>query len=134
MKKVPYLTLIRDHWQSVSRYGFTVMSMDLIVLSEVPDACTLPTAARPLRLAEFDRLLAAVASSAERVTPERLRITLRRDPEVAAEAANLMVRETGCCSFFTFALTASADWLQLDVTVAAGHEGVLDALGRRASA
>jgi hypothetical protein len=40
----------------------------------------------------------------------------------------------GCCSFFTFALTAASGRLTLEVTVPAPQAGVLDALADRAAA
>ena len=45
-----------------------------------------------------------------------------------------MAAETGCCSFFTFILTASAGCLVLEVAVPGQHIGVLDALAAYASA
>ncbi|USX54893.1 hypothetical protein [Lentzea sp. HUAS12] len=42
----------------------------------VPDACTLPTADRPFRVAEFDDLLAGVV----RHRPERTRLVLELEP------------------------------------------------------
>jgi hypothetical protein len=38
---------------------------------EVPAACTLPTAARPLRLAEFDALFATALRRQERLSARR---------------------------------------------------------------
>jgi hypothetical protein len=101
--------------------------MDIIDVSQVPEACTLPTAERPLRVAEFDRLFAA-AGSFERLAPQTARIAFPPSPEVAAEAADLVVRETQCCSFFTFALTATGGRLHLDVTVPESQTDVLDAV------
>jgi hypothetical protein len=101
--------------------------------SWVPDACTLPTADRPARLTEFDDLFATALRSADRTDPGRLRLELLASPEVAARVANLAVRETGCCSFFTFTLTATGGRLLLDVAVPAGRTGVLDGLAGRAS-
>lgn len=94
-----------------------------------PSACTLPTADRPLRVAEFDALF----SEAVRATrdPARLRLELAFSPGDAARAADLAARETGCCSFFTFTLTIADGRLILDVTVPPEHADVLDALGRR---
>ncbi|MEV4099340.1 hypothetical protein AB0J42_03700 [Nonomuraea sp. NPDC049649] len=94
-----------------------------------PSACTLPTADRPLRVAEFDALF----SEAVRATrdPARLRLELAFSPGNAARAADLAARETGCCSFFTFTLTIADGRLTLDVTVPPEHADVLDALGRR---
>jgi hypothetical protein len=98
----------------------------------VPPSCTLPTADRPLRVAEFDDLLDRAVTGAERPAPERLTLRLEPTPEVAATTAGLAARETACCSFFTFALTATAGELTLDVTVPPAHVAVLDALEGRA--
>ncbi|SER81340.1 hypothetical protein [Lentzea albida] len=95
----------------------------------VPDACTLPTADRPFRVAEFDDLLAG----AVRHRPEHTRLVLELEPrpEVAARAADLAVRETGCCSFFTFELTATGGALSLAISVPRSRAEVLDALATR---
>ncbi|MCX2949102.1 hypothetical protein [Lentzea sp. NEAU-D7] len=92
-------------------------------------ACTLPTAERPLRLAEFDDLLAGAAR--HRPVRTRLVLDLERRPEVAARAADLAVRETGCCSFFTFELTATGGGLSLAISVPDSRAEVLDALAAR---
>lgn len=47
---------------------------------------------------------------------------------MAAQAAGLVVRETACCSFFTFTLTATGGALELGVAVPDSHVEVLDAL------
>jgi hypothetical protein len=39
-----------------------------------------------------------------------------------------MTRETACCGFFTFTLTATEKALSLEVTVPEAHTAVLDAL------
>ena len=105
----------------------------LVEGSWVPQACSLPTAEQPLRLAEFDELFASAVRGMERVDPLRVRLDLRPEPEVAARAADLVVRETACCSFFSFALGATGGQLALDITVPAGHVDVLDALAARAA-
>lgn len=101
--------------------------MDITDVTQVPEACTLPTLQRPLRIAEFDRLFSA-ATAAERLNPEQARIVLPASPEVAVQAADLVVRETRCCSFFTFSLTATGGRLHLDVTVPQSQAAVLDCL------
>ena len=101
--------------------------MDILDVSQAPDACTLPTAEQPLRIAEFDRLF-AYASEVDRSGPQTARIALPSRPEVAAQAAHLVVRETQCCSFFTFSLTATGGRLHLDVTVPESQTAVLDAM------
>src|SRR5690606_13382918 len=92
------------------------------------DACTLPSAERPLRLAQFDELLAAAVRSVDRIDPTRLRLSLHSRPEVAARAADLAVRETSCCGFFTFTLTAAEQLLRLEVSVPETRTAVLDGL------
>ena len=97
----------------------------------VPDTCTLPTAERPLRLAEFDALFTESARGVRRVSPEVLRFELMLGPDVAARAAELAARETSCCSFFTFTLTVDGAGLRLDVAVPGARSDVLDALAER---
>jgi len=101
--------------------------------SWAPQACTLPSAERPLRLAEFDDLFASTVSGVARVDRTRVRLELRPEPTLAARAADLMMREGDCCSFFTFTLTAAGGRLALEVAVPAGHVDVLDALADRAA-
>ncbi|WP_175510304.1 hypothetical protein [Micromonospora phaseoli] len=104
----------------------------LVDRSWVPPTCTLPTVEQPLRLAEFDDLFASAVIGVQRVDRMRLRLELRPEPGGAGRAAELMVRETGCCSFFTFTLTATGGQLALEVAVSAEQVGVLDALAARA--
>lgn len=98
--------------------------------SWAPADCTLPTAERPLRAAEFAGLVREAVTGMERLDTGRLRLTLRRDRGVAARAADLAAAETECCSFFTFALTIASDSLVLDVTVPPARAAILDALAR----
>jgi hypothetical protein len=98
----------------------------------VPDACSLPTAERPLRLAEFDDLFATAVRSQQRLSATRLR--WRLDPAAEPTARDLTDRESGCCSFFTFTVSPVGGAVQLDVEVPAAHVDVLDALAERAAA
>jgi hypothetical protein len=99
---------------------------------DVPDCCTLPTAERPLRLAEFDALLASALLAQTRPAPTRLRWQLR--PSAAATARDLASRETECCTFFHFTFgTGSAD-LTMDIEVPGSRADVLDGLAARAAA
>lgn len=95
-------------------------------------ACTLPTAERPLRAAEFDALFAGALRGHERQAPSRLRLVLDAGAEAAAR--DLTVRETACCSFFTFTFTRAGGALVLDIEVPAARIAALDALGARAAA
>jgi hypothetical protein len=96
--------------------------------------CTLPTVRRPLRVAKLDELFTIAVRSVERVDRCRVRLELAPQAELAARAADLLVRETECCSFFTFTLTATGGRVSLDITVPGGHVDVLDALADRAVA
>ncbi|MEQ4302044.1 hypothetical protein ABNF97_11745 [Plantactinospora sp. B6F1] len=98
---------------------------------EVPSACTLPTAEQPVRLAEFARILGTAVRSARRVEPTRLRLELTPTPRTAARVADLMMRESDCCSFFTFRLGLTGGRLSWDVGVPPGQVEVLDALAAR---
>jgi hypothetical protein len=96
------------------------------------DACTLPTAERPWRVAELDALLASV-TALERPSPTLLRLALGGGDDLLATARDLAARETACCSFFTFTVTRADGGVRMDVTVPPGRVDVLDALAERAS-
>jgi hypothetical protein len=98
----------------------------------VPTACTLPSADRPLRVAEFDELFAAAVRDVQRSGPTELAVTLAAAPGRADLVRDLTRRETECCSFFTFRLE-DGDPLRLRVTVPPAHTDVLDALAERAA-
>ncbi|MER7455451.1 hypothetical protein [Micromonospora sp. NPDC126480] len=99
----------------------------------VPDACTLPTAERPLRLVEFDRFFHAALRGVDRLSPQHLRLRLVGTSQAEDEARDLTARESSCCSFFTFDLSRPGpDALTLDVRVPAAHVDVLDGLAGRA--
>ncbi|MBG0563392.1 hypothetical protein [Actinoplanes aureus] len=104
----------------------------------VPDACTLPTAERPLRLAEFDDLLATAVRGVEQVDATHARLHLTGPAGLEARVRDLTVREVGCCSFFTFTTTAErvagGEAVVLDIEVPAAYAGVLASLAQRASA
>ena len=97
----------------------------------VPDACTLPTVQRPVRLAEFDDLFAGALREQHRLSPTELR--WRLDAAAEPTVRDLTARETECCSFFTFTVRPAADDLLVDVLVPAAYADVLDALAARAA-
>ena len=97
----------------------------------MPEACTLPTVERPLRLAEFDELFATALRGQQRLSPTTLRWAL--DPACEATAHDLTAREGSCCSFFTFVFEPSDAGLQLDVELLDAYVEVLDTLQRRAA-
>ena len=122
MKNVARSALATRTWVRAYRGN---MDIDL---AQVPDACTLPAPEQPLRLAEFDRLFASASTPVERRGPQTVRIGLPARPEIAAQAADLVVRETRCCSFFTFSLTATGGALHLEVTVPESQTSVLESV------
>jgi hypothetical protein len=93
-----------------------------------PDACTLPTAERPLRVGEFDELFTSVAR-AERRRPTRLDLLLPRDVEAAGR--DLARREGDCCSFFTFDFESIGDGVVMHIAVPPSQVEVLDAIEAR---
>lgn len=100
----------------------------------VPEACTLPTVERPLRLAAFDDLFAAAVLAVHRIDPVRLSLDLDPTPAVAARVAELTAREVACCSFFAFTLVIGAGTLSLQVATPPAYADILDALATRADA
>ncbi|MEV0131748.1 hypothetical protein AB0H83_25215 [Dactylosporangium sp. NPDC050688] len=104
----------------------------------VPDACTLPTVDRPLRLAEFDDLFATAVRQVEPIGPTHARMRLTGSAGLEATVRDLTARETECCSFFTFTVTpqpaTDGETLTLDVEVPAQYADVLASLAQRASA
>lgn len=89
-------------------------------------------AEQPLRVAEFDELFADALRGAERFEPGWLRLRLAPGAETAARTRELLARESRCCTFFTFDVTATDGVLLVDVRVPAAHTAVLDGLERRA--
>jgi hypothetical protein len=100
--------------------------------TSAPQACTLPTAEQPMRVAEFDELFATGLRGQQRLAHTRLR--WRLDPAAEGIARELTRRETECCSFFTFTFAAADDAVRLDVEVPVAYSDVLDALADRAAA
>jgi hypothetical protein len=100
----------------------------------VPESCTLPTVEQPLRVAEFDDLFASAVRPAERVDRTGLRLHLPAGEEMVSVTRELVARETGCCSFFSFDLTPSDGETALEVRVPESQTAVLDAMQERAEA
>ena len=96
-----------------------------------PDACTLRTSERPLRVAEFDDLFTFVVR-AQRRAPTLLDLVLRRIVEEPAK--DLARRESECCSFFTFQFDTIGDDVVMHIGVPPTQIAVLDALEVRATA
>jgi hypothetical protein len=108
------------------------------------EACTLPTAEQPLRVAEFDTLFAASLRAVEPPAgaATRARLVLAGSADLPGRVQRLADAETACCSFFTFTLTpltadpsgdgADTAMVALDIEVPATRTDVLAALVQRA--
>jgi hypothetical protein len=108
------------------------MTTPNLPLAWEPEACTLPTTERPLRLAEFDTLFNGL-TALERLSPTSVRMHLAGAVGLEGTVRDLAARETECCSFFTFTTTPVTDsHLALDIEVPTAHSPVLEALADRA--
>jgi len=94
------------------------------------DACTLPTAERPLRQAEFDALF----TSARQVNRNgcEVEIHLAGSAGLRDRVEDLAARETACCSFFAFDIEGEDGDLVLRIAVPEERRDILDALATRA--
>jgi hypothetical protein len=102
--------------------------MDELMTTE---ACTLPTADRPLRLAEFDALFASAARSVVR-SDLGVTIHLTGSDGLLESVRDLAERETACCSFFTFLLDGADNDVTMSISVPPERRDVLDVLAARA--
>ena len=93
-----------------------------------PDACTLPTAQRPLRVIEFDELFASVL---RKTRAQTTRLDLVLPPEAEAAARSLAERENACCSFFTFEFEPAGSDVVMHISVPPDQVAVLDAIEAR---
>ncbi|TKA08569.1 hypothetical protein FCI23_26905 [Actinacidiphila oryziradicis] len=100
----------------------------------VPTACTLPTAEQPLRVAEFDALFTDALTRVNTISATHTQLVLDGPETTEQRVRDLAARETGCCSFFTFAIDRDANgWLLMDITVPDTQSEVLKALVDRAT-
>ena len=93
------------------------------------EACTLPTADRPLRVAEFDDLFTTSLRSIDQPSDTYAHLVLTGDIELAHRARRLVEAEMACCSFFTFTISEPQPGnVSLDIDVLPAHAGVLTGL------
>jgi hypothetical protein len=99
----------------------------------VPEACSLPTAERPTRRAEFNDLFETAVRERQRLSRTHLRLILAGPDGLKAGVEDLARRENECCSFFTFAVTEPRrGTVVFDIEVPTAYVDVLDALDERA--
>lgn len=110
--------------------------MDLL---PIDDFCTLPAAALPARLMEFDELFRRQVSAPRRIGPHRAEFTFVSVDGLYAQVSDLVARESACCSFFEFTIDqrsrpSAEDQLVLRVGVPQTYDDVLQTLMDRAAA
>jgi hypothetical protein len=110
--------------------------MDLL---PIDDFCTLPAAALPARLTEFDELFRRQVSAPRRIGPHRAEFTFASVDSLYAQVSDLVARESACCAFFEFTIdqrsqTSAEDQLVLRVGVPQTYDDVLQTLMDRAAA
>ena len=99
------------------------------------EGCTLPTADRPLRLAEFDDLFATSLQSIDRRGNTHARLLLAGDEALADRTQRLADAESSCCSFFTFDVSPTPEGqVAFDIRVPPVYSDVLSGLIARAEA
>ncbi|MEH1125266.1 hypothetical protein [Micromonospora sp. CPCC 206061] len=96
---------------------------------DVPDACTLPAAEQPLRLAEFDDLFATSVRRVDPVSTTQAPLHLTGPAGLTDRVRDLAARETSCRSFVTFTTTpqeaTGGEAVVLDVEIPAAHADML---------
>lgn len=101
----------------------------------IEDFCTLPTAAQPMRVKEFDELFRYQVGQPRRTGPHRVEFSFPSADGLSAQVSDLVARESACCSFFEFTIEAvDQDRLVLRVGVPASRVDVLKGLTDRAAA
>ena len=97
------------------------------------EMCTLPTAERPVRVAEFDELFSRHGVSVTRSGETSATFEFAGDADLANRVRDLAERESSCCSFFDFVVSEpGADKVMLSVSVPVGQTQVLAGLIARA--
>lgn len=105
-----------------------------------PNVCTLPSDEQPLRVAEFDALFSTCLREVDRPSATTLRLILSGPGSLFDRVQDLADRETSCCSFFAFTVTAQPDSpaghsrVRLDIEVPVERTDVLTAATQRAEA
>ena len=98
-----------------------------------PEACSLPSADQPARVAEWDALFAGAVCEVSPITGG-VRFAVDRTAAGPAAVADLADRESQCCAFLAFTLVLGNGTVTLDVTSDSGHAEVVEALAGRAAA
>lgn len=90
-------------------------------------ACTLEPGDVRSQLGEWQEALRQDVDRSERVSPNRLELSLLPDADIGS-VITLAQRETACCAFFSFTIEIQADRLVLAVEVPNDAVEILDQL------
>jgi len=96
----------------------------------IPISCSLQPADARSQLGEWRDVLVRVVDRSERVSPNRLELSLIPDSDLGP-LIGLAQREAACCPFFTFTVEIGADRLVLAVEVPDDAAETLDQLVSR---
>lgn len=102
------------------------------------DFCTLPTSARPLRVAEFEELFSDQIARPRWLDVHRVEFTFDDAGNRYDQVNDLVTRERACCPFFDFSITkeprlaTQRPAVMLRVGVPASRHDLLEALTNRA--
>lgn len=77
-----------------------------------PIACTLEPDSAPVRLADWQQLIAKATSRS--ATSDGVSLTFDHDTALTGEITRLAAAEVACCSFFTFNIAIDANGVRLD--------------------
>jgi hypothetical protein len=93
---------------------------------EIPIACSLDAIDGRAQLGEWKEVFERVMLRVDRITPNRLEVTLRQELAELKELVQLAQREKACCPFFGFALIIGSTSTALVVEVPEGSSKILD--------
>jgi hypothetical protein len=94
---------------------------------KIPISCTLQPNDAKSQLGEWQEVLRRSVNGSERVSPNRLELSLLSDSDIGP-VISLAQREVACCAFFSFAIEIEADRLVLAVEVPDDAIEMLDQL------
>lgn len=93
----------------------------------IPVSCSLEQSDARSQLGEWQEVLRSVVDRSERVSPNRLELSLIPGSEIGS-VVRLAQREVACCPFFAFTLEIGAERLVLVVEVPNDAIEILDQL------
>jgi hypothetical protein len=99
---------------------------------KIPIACTLQPSDARSQLSEWQEMLRRVMDGSERVSSNRLELSLLPDADIGS-VVSLAQRETACCAFFSFTIEIEADRVLLVVEVPNEAVEILDLLSSTAA-